>query len=321
MNKFLNHYETLNVSNDASLETIRASYHALCKIFHPDLNPNMQDGLLMIEELTNSYEILKDSNSRQDYDIKYLLEMRRHSARHETVNTKKEPLVEQLPQLPELPITALKKYPAKDQGQTEFMDYQRRQASVQKKQFNGFPIKVAAIAIIGLSVLGFSLNSKTTSRLGMIDPIEMIATSNYVRSELAPNGAPFPLTSSYLSGYEIQNNSGSSSLYVSNSKNDNDVYLKLVSINENKFLAVRHVFIKAKSDFKIENLTSGKYEVQYLDLVAGLAGRSESFSVDETKSDMGIKSSDLSVTLRTAIDGVLKVQNVSIDEFNSLASI
>ena len=317
MSNFKNHYETLNVSNDASLETIRASYHNLCKLFHPDLNPHMADGLEMIEELTASYEILKDPNSRQDYDLKYLIEMRRKATRTQVAAPAPAVQAERLPELPkEAMVASIQVAPA-----ARMMELPRRESS---SQSNGSALKVAAIAaiaIIGVAFVGYSMPNNMLSKISIFNLDKIVKTSNYVRPLNAPNGVAFPATSAYLSGYEQKNNQGSSSVLISNSKNEHDVYLKLISLEENKTTAVRHVFIKANSEFTIDKLSNGKYEIQYMDLVAGLAGKSETFSVSETQGELGVKSTNFSVTLQTATNGVLRVQNISIDDFNTLASL
>lgn len=315
MKKFPNHYETLNVSKDASQEEIRASYHALCRIFHPDLNPGMADGILMIEELTKSYEVLKDTNSRQDYDMKYLVAMRSKSA------PRQEAVVEQLPPLPELPSSA-----AEQQNISEILEFKRRQRAAEELQNNkGSSLRtaaVAAIAIIGITLLGLAVPKKTLSRIQLFNLDGIVTKAEYVRPVSAPNGAAFPTETSYVSGYEVRKNDGISTLLVNNTKNDNDVYLKLISIENNKTTTVRHLFVKGKTEFKIENLSTGKYEIQYMDLAAGLVGRSIVFSMEESKNELGLsKGTNLGVNLRTAVNGVLNVENVSLDEFNSLASL
>lgn len=330
MNKFVNHYEILNVSNTATLEEIRASYRALCKMFHPDLNPNMADGILMIEELTKSYEVLKDADQREDYDLVYLVEMRRHSARSvQTQVQQLAPVIEKLPDLPALPIVEevvkVQKVIAKAEAKNEALENHIRHLVESKKAQPGSALKtaaVAAIAIIGISLMALAIPAKTLSRISVFNIEKIISQSSYVRPATAPNGVAFPETSSYISGYEIAKNDGQSSLMVYNAKNANDVYLKLISIEGEKVSTVRHVLIKGKTDFKIENLSTGKYEIQYLDLVAGLAGKSEIFSVEETKTDLGTtKTTSLSVNLQQATNGVLRIQNISMDEFNKLASL
>lgn len=316
MSNFLNHYETLNVSNDASTEQIKASYLKLYKLFHPDLNPDMMEGLEMIAELNKAYEILKNPVAKELYDLKFLAEMKRKSNRHTAVEVKKEVPSEP----PMVPVSVVQKEIVTEQI-NEIS--KRRMQQAQPEKSNNF-MKVAAvgaIAIIGFLAVSLSSPGKTASKFSFIDLSDVMATSKYVRPVQAPNGTAFPEATAYISGYELRNNAGSSSLLVDNVKNDHDVFLKLVVVEENKTVAVRHVFIKAKTDFKIENLSTGKYEVQYLDLEAGLVGKSEIFSVEESKSIVGMKSSNKSITLQTAVDGVLRVQTVTIEEFNSLAAL
>jgi hypothetical protein len=284
MNNLSNHYETLNVSKDASQAEIRASYISLCKLF--------QTESVMIAELTTSYEALKN---------------------------RQEAVLPPLPQLPELPSIKLNCRTDK-QNISDLVEHRNRHLEAQDKQVKGSSFKVAAFAaiFIGIAMIGISLNHEALSRVQFFD-LQGIFPTEYVRAQTAPNGQAFPETSAYLTGYELGNNTGISSLLVNNNKNDNDVYLKLVT-HENKKV-VRHVYIKAKSEFKIENLSTGTYEIQYMDLVAGLVGKSVVFSVEETKTLVGTKGSTLGVNLKTATNGVLKVESVSIDAFNSLASL
>ena len=286
MNNLSNHYETLNVSKDASQAEIRASYISLCKLFQAEAT--------LIAELSKSYEALTKIQ---------------------------ETILPPLPQLPELPSINLNVRTDKE-SISDILEYRNRQLEAQNKQTRGSSFKVAAFAAIflGITMIGFSLNKEALSRVQFFN-FDGIFPTTYVRAQTAPNGKAFPETSAYLTGYEIGKNTGSSSLLVNNTKNDNDVYLKLISIEDNKVSVARHVLIKGKTEFKIENLSVGTYEIQYMDLVAGLVGKSVVFSVEETQTLLGTKSSTLGVNLKTATNGVLKVESVSIDAFNSLASL
>ncbi len=282
MKNLSSHYETLNVSKDASQDEIRASYVSLCKMFHSDAT--------MVAELSRSFEILKAA----------------------AVETETLP---ELPALPEIPVVT---------NISEILEMKRRQREEQDREASrGSSLKVAAMIalVVGISAFGIFSYKNTLSRIKVLDVEGIIAKTTYVRPLTAPNGSAFPETTSYVSCYALGKNDGNSSLLVNNTKNDHDVYLKLISLDNNKSAAVRHVLIKGKTDFKIENLATGNYEIQYMDLVAGLVGRSIIFSVEESKTETGIKATNLVVNLRTAISGVLNVENVSIAEFNSLASL
>jgi curved DNA-binding protein CbpA len=60
-------YDTLEVAEGASQETIAAAYRSLCKRYHPDTNksPNATERL---KEINQAYEILGDKVKRRHYD-------------------------------------------------------------------------------------------------------------------------------------------------------------------------------------------------------------------------------------------------------------
>ena len=50
-------YEILGLSSNCSLEDIKNSYRQLCKIYHPDRNPDDKDKFI---EIKKAYETLVD---------------------------------------------------------------------------------------------------------------------------------------------------------------------------------------------------------------------------------------------------------------------
>ncbi|MSW06704.1 MAG: DnaJ domain-containing protein, partial [Actinobacteria bacterium] len=62
------HYQTLGVSRDASADEIKKAYRKIARELHPDVNPDpsVQD---KFKEVTAAYEILSDSQKRQNYDM------------------------------------------------------------------------------------------------------------------------------------------------------------------------------------------------------------------------------------------------------------
>ncbi|MBF2064462.1 MAG: J domain-containing protein [Calothrix sp. C42_A2020_038] len=62
-----NHYDTLNVSQNASQAEIKQAYRRLVKLFHPDINPETTDPEEIIR-INAAYEVLGDQKSRQNYD-------------------------------------------------------------------------------------------------------------------------------------------------------------------------------------------------------------------------------------------------------------
>lgn len=323
MSKLPNHYETLNVASHATQEEIKASYITLCKLFHPDLNPGMGDAA-MIEELAAAFNVLGNPKTRQDYDLELITYLTSKKAPKLAVQVQVQQLQKQ-EELPALPVVDEESVIVQDLKISELLEQKRREREALKNQRGDVSSRIASIvaAVSILGVLGFGIMSSKSmlSRVSMMGLQDILGNSSYVRTQIAPNGVAYPETSAYISGYEIRNNTGKSSVMVNNSKNDNDVYLKLLAHDGSRITAVRHVFIKGKTDFKIENLSAGKYEIQYMDLAAGLAGRSEVFAVNETITDLGVKASNMSVTLQPAVNGVLRVENVSQEAFNSVASL
>ncbi|XP_057532358.1 chaperone protein dnaJ 1, mitochondrial isoform X2 [Amaranthus tricolor] len=63
------YYDILGVSNDASRDEIRKAFHGLAKKYHPDTNKNNPSAKRKFQEITDAYEILRDSKKRAQYDM------------------------------------------------------------------------------------------------------------------------------------------------------------------------------------------------------------------------------------------------------------
>ena len=61
-----NYYKILQVADFAETEVIKASYRALCKKYHPDMNSN-PDPEKMIR-INEAYDILSDEEKKKEYD-------------------------------------------------------------------------------------------------------------------------------------------------------------------------------------------------------------------------------------------------------------
>lgn len=59
-------YDILQLKSDCSLEDIKNAYRQLCKIYHPDKNPDNEDKFL---EIKKAYDILVDEELRKEYDL------------------------------------------------------------------------------------------------------------------------------------------------------------------------------------------------------------------------------------------------------------
>jgi molecular chaperone DnaJ len=62
------YYEVLGVDRGADGETIKKSYRKLALQFHPDRNNGSSDAEERFKEITEAYEVLRDSDKRAAYD-------------------------------------------------------------------------------------------------------------------------------------------------------------------------------------------------------------------------------------------------------------
>ncbi|QPZ40095.1 molecular chaperone DnaJ [Paramicrobacterium chengjingii] len=61
------HYETLGVSRDASVDEIKKAYRKLARQLHPDVNPS-PEAAETFKNVTHAYDVLSDSQQRAEYD-------------------------------------------------------------------------------------------------------------------------------------------------------------------------------------------------------------------------------------------------------------
>ncbi|TWU36114.1 J domain-containing protein [Novipirellula artificiosorum] len=74
--EFVDHYEVLEVSSNASPATIERIFRYLAKKYHPDVTANHD--VAQFTKLVDAYETLRDPEARAAYDISY--------ERHKQVN-------------------------------------------------------------------------------------------------------------------------------------------------------------------------------------------------------------------------------------------
>lgn len=137
----------------------------------------------------------------------------------------------------------------------------------------------------------------------------------YKRKPLDPNGRPWPPSSNYLSETTLGNNSGRAHVTIDNSRNDSDVFLKLVWHESGGNVAVRLIFIKAGDQFKIQNIDAGTYDVRYQDLDSGALNRSRTFALEEVQEAGSVRFSAVTLTLYKVRGGNAPMQEISEDEF------
>jgi hypothetical protein len=137
----------------------------------------------------------------------------------------------------------------------------------------------------------------------------------YVRPVAAPNGLPWPGVSGYVPGYPGSATNGSSTITIDNTRNSSDVFLKLISLDSGQMKPVRFCYIKAFSNFRLENVAPGRFDVRYQDLTLGGFSKTEEFSIVETKTSRGTEFTDLSLTLYKVSNGNMVTQQIDPSEF------
>ena len=91
MEKNMNLYEILEVSENASMETINKIYKIQAKKYHPDLQTNEKDKLKAEEkmkQINDAYSVLSDEQKRKEYNqkIEQERELKRRQEEQEIIN-------------------------------------------------------------------------------------------------------------------------------------------------------------------------------------------------------------------------------------------
>ena len=93
------------------------------------------------------------------------------------------------------------------------------------------------------------------------------------------------------------------------------MFVKLVAIDSSKTSPIRHFYIAANSDFKLNSIRAGKYDVRYLDLSSGALSRSEPFELEETTEFDRTNYSNVTMTLYKVSAGNMQTYPLLPEEF------
>jgi len=269
MSRIHTHYDNLKVARNAPPEVIRAAYKTLSLKFHPDLNPGNVEAARIMAIINTSYDVLSDPVKRRAHD-QWIMKMEETS---------------------EVNIRA---------GQANHKTIQRSSLwtiliSFLVQFFNlikGLVIWAFSSAIVLGAVIGFFwiigstfdfFGGESSPPLGP-KPYEANPESvrpEYIRPITAPNGQPWPTSAAYVKGYKRLHTNGLSTVKVDNSRNDSDVFVKLVSLDGAMAYPVRQFYIPSFGNFTLNKVTAGSYDIRYRDLGNGGLSRSEAFYLEE----------------------------------------
>jgi hypothetical protein len=138
----------------------------------------------------------------------------------------------------------------------------------------------------------------------------------YVRTIVAPSGAPWPSASGYVSGFGRLHTDGLSTVTVDNGRNGSDVFVKLVHHGGGELLPVRCFFIRAHDRFTLDKVRAGRYDIRYKDLDSGATSKSSAFNLEEVRVTDGVEYTQMELTLYTVVAGNMRMRGISEEEFD-----
>lgn len=291
MKTFRTHYDNLKVARDAPDIVIRAAYKSLSQRFHPDKNQGDERAARVMAVINQSYEVLSDPAKRAEHDAW----IAREEAKLKSTSEK-----------------------ARGDGTQWKATTEPPQAKLPNRNMLA---AVPQLAVLGLIFGGIALyDTVTPDRPPPAGPKPYRATPTpvrpeYVRPITAPNGQPWPVSAGYVKGYQQLHADGLSTVTVDNSRNDSDVFVKLVSLDSANAYPVRQFYIPAFGNFTLNEVTAGSYDIRYRDLGNGGLARSQEFSLEEIPTYGGTQFSNITMTLYKVQNGNMQTYDLSETEF------
>lgn len=293
MNQIHTHYVNLKVARNAPPEVIRAAYKVLSQKWHPDRNPSSSEAARIMAILNSSYDVLSNPDKRQEHDH-WIAQQERLASQTTHQN------------YPSTPIPA-----SEEQQDASDNDFGALAKHIRQKWIYygiaGFLIYIwthePSSPAPGPKPYAAAPSNQTPTKAA------------YVRPVVAPNGQLWPTASAYVKNYPQLHTDGLSTVIVDNTRNDSDVFVKLVSLDGAQAYPVRHFFIPAFSNFSLNKVTAGSYDIRYRDLSSGGLSRSEAFNLEETPTYNGTQFSNMTMTLYKVQNGNMKTYGLPETEF------
>lgn len=82
----MNYYEILRVSQQATKEELKKSYHELVRKYHPDKSTSSTESNEEFLKIDKAYKVLTDKSARKIYDSEQFLKSTAHLIIHDTIS-------------------------------------------------------------------------------------------------------------------------------------------------------------------------------------------------------------------------------------------
>lgn len=319
MSQIRTHYDNLKVARDAPDFVIRAAYRTLSQKYHPDKHPGDARAVRVMAIINQSYEVLSDPERRREHDAWIV---------REELRLKRETQAQSPPIPPQWqqPQQSAQAMPQGSKAGRWLIGLLLLPLKLVVWLFLAVPqLAVPALILGGLWVWAVLTpdrprqpppsGPKPYQAAAPTPSASKLRVPTYIRPAVAPNGSPWPARAAYVGGYPIDNDDGRSNVTVDNTQNDSDVFVKLVSLDGATAYPVRQFYIPARSKFTMDEVTAGTYDIRYRDLVTGGLSRSESFDVEEERTDSGVQYSEMTMTLYKVQGGNFQTYDLGADEF------
>jgi len=305
LGKLHTHYDNLKVTRNAPPEVIRAAYKTLSQKYHPDRHPGNAnaDAVRVMTLINQSYQVLSDPAQRATHD-RWIAQQ---EATAQPTGARANPA-----QHPE----------PSSHSRTHYQSAPVSPAPTQTTAGKGGGLVAHVLrhwllyGFAGLLVWLWAIDKPRQPPVGPKPyQAQAPAKATYVRPVAAPNGQPWPAGGGYVQGYQQLNTRGRSSVTVDNSRNDSDVFVKLVALDGAQAFPARQFYIPAFSSFTVKNVAAGGYDVRYRDLSTGGLSRSETMTLQELRTEDGVQFSNITMTLYKVKNGNMQTFGLAEAEF------
>lgn len=312
----MTHYDTLGVSPDAIPEVIRAAYKAMSQKYHPDLNAGDKHATARMQEINIAYAVLGTATERAKYD--QTLRHKSQYARTEmpqddtddrntyrAADTADNP--SEAPQqgavADEVPYFSFAEFGALivfAVFTAYLLLFNPRADTTEETAFEtSTPTTLSSPP--AQSVLPAAATQPTESEPPTDSSVtpdnsseadqtppppavsEKPANTESPRDRRvlnAPNGAPWPVTSGYVSGYP-STDFGGSLVDLNNDRGNGAYFVKLIKVAQGMQTPSRYIYVEAGQAFTIVNVAPGRYLLEFQELMTGDSYRTNTFALTE----------------------------------------